>query len=132
VALSVRSGWDIGRKWSVQSTEGIALMATLGLALPVSMRSGRAFTAARSHRMVNSPVFRRGPKSPRNSVTTHVSQRGKFCTIPETRVNKGAWHDGRVASEDCSPEAPTEPDMQISRIRLFGPRFCYATIAGRM
>ena len=39
---------------------------------------------------------------------------------------------GRVASEDCSPEAPTEPDMQISRIRLFGPRFRYATIAGRI
>jgi hypothetical protein len=39
---------------------------------------------------------------------------------------------GRVVSGDCSPETPTEPDMQIFRIRLFGPRFRYATFAGRM
>jgi hypothetical protein len=39
---------------------------------------------------------------------------------------------GRVASGDCSPEAPTDPDMQIFRIRLFGSRFRYATVAGRM
>jgi hypothetical protein len=36
---------------------------------------------------------------------------------------------GWVASGDCSPEAPAEPDMQISRIRLFGPRFRYVTVA---
>jgi hypothetical protein len=29
---------------------------------------------------------------------------------------------GRVASGDCSPEAPTDPDVQVYRIRLFGPR----------
>jgi len=28
-------------------------------------------------------------------------------------------------------EAPTDPDVQISRIRLFGPRFRYAMVAGR-
>ena len=28
-------------------------------------------------------------------------------------------HHGRVASGDCSPEAPTDPDVRISRIRLF-------------
>jgi hypothetical protein len=27
---------------------------------------------------------------------------------------------GRVASGDCSPEAPADPDRQISIIRLFG------------
>src|SRR6266436_7111927 len=39
---------------------------------------------------------------------------------------------GRVALEACASEAPTDPDMQISRIRLFGPRLRYATVAGRM
>jgi hypothetical protein len=39
---------------------------------------------------------------------------------------------GRVAPEDCAPEAPTDPDVQIFRIRLFGPRLRYATMAGRM
>jgi hypothetical protein len=39
---------------------------------------------------------------------------------------------GRVASGACAPEAPADPDMQISRIRLFGPRFRYATMAGRI
>ena len=39
---------------------------------------------------------------------------------------------GRVAPRDCSPEAPTDPDMRISRIRLFGPRLCYVTVEGRM
>jgi hypothetical protein len=29
-------------------------------------------------------------------------------------------------------EAPTDPDVRIFRIRLFGPRFRYATFAGRM
>jgi hypothetical protein len=29
------------------------------------------------------------------------------------------------------PEAPTDPDMQVSRIRLFGRRFRYVTV-GRM
>ena len=32
---------------------------------------------------------------------------------------------GRVASGDCSPEAPTDPDMRIFRIRLLGPRLRY-------
>jgi hypothetical protein len=41
-------------------------------------------------------------------------------------------HFGRVVSGDCSPETPTEPDVQIFRIRLFSPRFRYATFAGRM
>jgi hypothetical protein len=40
--------------------------------------------------------------------------------------------DGRVAPEDYSSEAPTDPDMRIFRIRLFGQRFRYATLAGRM
>jgi hypothetical protein len=34
---------------------------------------------------------------------------------------------GRVASGDCSPEAPTDPDMRIFRIRLFGSRLRYVT-----
>ena len=34
---------------------------------------------------------------------------------------------GRVASGDCSPEAPTDPDVRIFRIRLFGPRLRYVT-----
>jgi hypothetical protein len=38
----------------------------------------------------------------------------------------------RVAPEDYSSEAPTDADVQIFRIRLFGSRFRYATIAGRM
>jgi hypothetical protein len=29
---------------------------------------------------------------------------------------------GRVAPGNCSPEAPTDPDLRNSRIRLFGPR----------
>jgi hypothetical protein len=33
---------------------------------------------------------------------------------------------------DCSPEAPTDPDVRNSRIRLFGPRLCYVTVEGRM
>jgi hypothetical protein len=39
---------------------------------------------------------------------------------------------GRVASGDCSPEAPTDPDMQIFRIRLFGSRLRYVMAEGRM
>jgi len=39
---------------------------------------------------------------------------------------------GRVASGDCSPEAPKDPDVRIARIRLFGPRLRYVTAAGRM
>jgi hypothetical protein len=38
----------------------------------------------------------------------------------------------RVAPEARASEAPTDPDMRISRIRLFGPRLRYATVAGRM
>jgi len=44
----------------------------------------------------------------------------------------GTPNGGRVASEDYSSEAPTDPDMRVFRIRLFGSRFRYATIAGRM
>ena len=33
---------------------------------------------------------------------------------------------------DCSSEAPTDPDVRISRIRLFGPRLRYVTGEGRM
>jgi hypothetical protein len=36
--------------------------------------------------------------------------------------------DGRVALGDCSPRAPTDPDMQISRIRLFDLRIRCARI----
>ncbi len=39
---------------------------------------------------------------------------------------------GRVASGDCSPEAPMDPDVPDSGIRLFGPRFRYVTEEGRM
>jgi hypothetical protein len=51
----------------------------------VSIRAERAFSAARSRRAVNSPVFRRRPKSPRNSVTMHVSQRVKPATFWKSR-----------------------------------------------
>src|SRR6516162_3844354 len=34
-----------------------------------------------------------------------------------------AWRTGRVVSGDCSPETPTDPDMQVFRIRLFSSRF---------
>ena len=34
--------------------------------------------------------------------------------------------NGRVAPGDCSPGAPTDPDVQISRIRLFETRLRYA------
>ena len=33
--------------------------------------------------------------------------------------------DGRVASGDCAPEAPADPDMRDYRIRLFGSRLRY-------
>jgi hypothetical protein len=33
---------------------------------------------------------------------------------------------GRVAPERCRPEAPTDPDVQVSRIRLFETRLRYA------
>jgi hypothetical protein len=33
---------------------------------------------------------------------------------------------GRVAPGRCLPRAPTDPDVQISRIRLFETRFCYS------
>ena len=39
---------------------------------------------------------------------------------------------GRVAPEDCSSEAPTDPDMRDYRIRLFSPRLRYVTGEGRM
>ena len=39
---------------------------------------------------------------------------------------------GCVAREDYASEAPADPDVRISRIRLFSPRFRYATIARRM
>ena len=39
---------------------------------------------------------------------------------------------GRVAPGNCSPEAPTDPDVQISRIRLFGPRLRYVMVEKRM
>jgi len=32
----------------------------------------------------------------------------------------------RVAPRDCSPGAPTDPDVRISRIRFLKPRFRYA------
>ena len=41
------------------------------------------------------------------------------------------WN-GRVAPEDCSSEAPTDPDMRDYRIRLFSPRLRYVTGEGRM
>jgi hypothetical protein len=34
---------------------------------------------------------------------------------------------GRVAPGRCLPGAPTDPDVQISRIRLFETRLRYAT-----
>jgi hypothetical protein len=37
---------------------------------------------------------------------------------------------GLVASGDCSPEAPADPDVRNYRIRLFGPRLRYVTVAG--
>jgi hypothetical protein len=39
---------------------------------------------------------------------------------------------GRVASGNCSPEAPTDPDVRDYRIRLFGARFRYVTVEERM
>jgi hypothetical protein len=59
--------------------------------------------------------------------TWKVAPRSRSATCP---IRNGSL-TGRVAPEDCSSEAPTEPDMQISRIRPFGSRFCYATVAGR-
>jgi hypothetical protein len=53
-------------------------------------------------------------------------------TAAQVIALKAAGCRGRVASGDHSPEAPTDPDMQISRIRLFGPRLCYATVEERM
>ena len=40
--------------------------------------------------------------------------------------------DGRVAPGNCSPEAPTDPDVRDYRIRLFGPRFRYVTVEERI
>ena len=31
---------------------------------------------------------------------------------------------GRVALGSCPPRAPTDPDVRVSRIRLFGLRLC--------
>jgi hypothetical protein len=44
----------------------------------------------------------------------------------------GTTPSGRVASGDCSPEAPRDPDVQIARIRLFGPWLRYVMVAERM
>jgi hypothetical protein len=41
--------------------------------------------------------------------------------------HQGVIH-GRVAPGDCSPRAPTDPDLQISRIRLFDLRIRCARI----
>ena len=38
----------------------------------------------------------------------------------------------RVAPGNHFPEAPTDPDVRISRIRLFSPRLRYVTVEGRM
>jgi hypothetical protein len=43
-------------------------------------------------------------------------------------VNDSAEGDGRVAPNDCSSGAPTDPDVQISRIRLFDLRLRCARI----
>src|SRR5215472_6417453 len=54
---------------------------------------------------------------------------------PEYRGNddfNGGKILGRVAPGNCSPRAPTDPDVQISRIRLFGARFRYVTVEERM
>jgi|SRR6516225_10433168 len=83
------------------------------------------------------PVLRgSGTRSPGNPATAPLpdltlSNRpaGSHSFLPI----QGARHiRGRVAPEDYSSEAPTDPDVQIFRIRLFGSRFRYATIAGRM
>lgn len=62
-------------------------------------------------------------------------QNGPLSADSSSRLNArlGGWLlSGRVAPGNCSPEAPTEPDVQIARIRLFGPRLRYVTVAGRM
>src|SRR5579864_6309414 len=46
-------------------------------------------------------------------------------------ANEGARQNhGRVAPGNHSPEAPTDPDVRISRIRLFGSRLHYVTGGG--
>jgi hypothetical protein len=51
--------------------------------------------------------------------------------LSRSRVTAGL-KCGRVAPEDCSSEAPTDPDMRDYRIRLFSPRLRYVTGEGRM
>jgi hypothetical protein len=62
----------------------------------------------------------------------HSRHRHWIMRRPLSRGGRYGQIDGRVASEDYSSEAPTEPDVQVFRIRLFGSRFRYATIAERM
>jgi hypothetical protein len=50
------------------------------------------------------------------------------AAVNDAAVSIPTVRDGRVAPGNYSPGAPTEPDMQISSIRLFELRIRYATI----
>ena len=57
------------------------------------------------------------------------------CSPPRSPLPlriKGRRAAGWVASGDCSPEAPADPDVRNYRIRLFGARIRYVTAVERM
>ena len=78
-----------------------------------------------------------------------MAEKDFHVTLPQEVVGGFGWKDsevpGRVrealvmdllrvpgrfvvgSPRGLLPEAPTDPDVRISRIRLFGPRFCYVT-----
>jgi len=65
-----------------------------------------------SRRAVNSPVFRCGPKSPRKSVTTHVSQRVEAetsCEGPSVRHLSVSGLRCQITGMKDAPKSDTDP-----------------------
>ena len=56
-----------------------------------------------------------------------VGRAGASWWIPElTAARRASTALGRVAPGGCPPGAPTDPDVRVSRIRLFEGWICYA------
>jgi hypothetical protein len=86
--------------------------------------------------LLEAPRSSRPGVCPRFSAAFFVNRGSVLClnrSLGVSAIERGnqpaCWGSGsirgRVASGDCSPEAPTDPDMRIFRIRLLGPRLRY-------